>query len=192
MKKGNIILSIILMGITAFRISQIYKPPLLPAASVKPLVELPGETPYKKWSASPLVPNMDAIFGMKPDIGKKHEKTTLALKDKKGGERGEKGGNTGKTNRPPHLFGVFSEDGRWIALLKQEEAKGKSNGKKNKAKDKSGPGYVMLSEGDELDSYCVEDILTDGVVFDLKNGKRHPVTLFDFDRKGIRSPSLDD
>jgi len=192
MKKGIIILSIILMGITAFRIWQIYKPPLLPGASVKPLVELPGETPYKKWSGSPPVPNIDAIFGIKPDVGKKHEKTTLALKDKKGEERGKKGGNTGKTNKPPHLFGVFSEDGRWTALLKQEDVKGKGNGKKNKEKGKSGPGYVMLFEGEELDSYRVENILTDGVVFDLKNGKRHPVTLFDFDRKGIRIPDLDD
>jgi hypothetical protein len=190
-KKAIIVFSIILLAATGFRVWRALSTGPDPAATEGQAAEETARIASRKWAGAPPVPNMNEMFGIRIEEKAGEKTADPAAKGALKAARGKKSksGAAEKTEPLPHLFGAFSEDGRWAALLKQEGP----TDQKNKPSPTSGkePGYLMVSQGEAVNAVIVEDVSAERVIFGLEGGEKRSIPLFDFDRTGIISLEYD-
>jgi len=191
MKKAVIIFSIILLVITGLRVWHIAR--ILPSAAVgeRPVIEGTIQVVSKKWVGAPSAPKMDEMFDIDPKKGKEGKAgknktgSTAVAQEKKQAEAA-----IAKPVTLPHLFGAFSENGHWSAILKHVKTTD-PNQKKSPMSGKE-PGYILIPRGEAVNNFIIEGVSGEGVTFGLQEGEKRSTALFDFDRKGIRSLGFGD
>ncbi len=193
MKKSILFISVILVGLTAFRLWRIHDEKTLFIKGKAPIEPSAAVSPVHKWSGALPAPPLNAVFGIVPETKDDLKKEKASQEDARTKSRKglkNKAENAGEKKALPQVFGVFSEAGKQYALLKQEAEKGeKKTGEP--VGSPSQPGYMLLSEGGEVNSFLLTEILRTRLLFKGEGEEDRLVTLFQYDEKFIKGGEKD-
>jgi len=185
MKKSIVIIGLILLGITAYRVWRIQAVRPFPGTGAASVEAFPPISSVSKWAGAAPAPALNAVFDIVPE--KEKGKKTRSAGKKAGKKKKTRSKNAGKSKSLPRLLGVFSEEGRRYALIERKAEKAEKKGKKGGQSIKpSRPGYILLPEGGEVESYLLAEILPTRVLFKVEGGEDFFVDLFQRDEKAAK------
>ncbi len=185
MKKGIVIISLILMGITVFRVWRIQETHSLAGIGKASVNAFPPIPPADKWVGVPPVPSLNAVFDIIPEKEKTKETTSTGIKAVEADKI--KLQNAGKPKSLPKVFGIFSQEGNSYALIenKTQKAETKVQGGAQSNKQ-SQPGYLVIPEGGEVETWVLAEILPTRLLFKVEGEEDHFITLFKYDKKPLK------
>ena len=137
MKKGLIIISLLLLGITAFRVWRIQDVHSVLGTGEASVDVFAPIASVNKWAGTPPTPALNAVFDIVPE---KEKAAAIKSVGKPVGENPQSQSQNAKKPKPlPQVFGVFSEAGERYALIQRQREKAKINVKKGGQSGKKFP-----------------------------------------------------